>query len=337
MKTKFKILIGIACATGIAVGVASYLLFSSPFSIEKTQYVYIDSDDDVDSVSTKIETVAHPSTMLGFDLMRLVKRYKPRTGKYAIEPGASMYTLVRQLGNGIQVPVNVTIPTTRTIPQLIGRVSKQLMMDSLALANEVFNDKTLDLGYTQETLPCLFLPNTYEVYWDITPEKLVKRLQKERDNFWNDKRKAQAKETGMTPEEVTTLASIVESETNYSPEKARVAGLYINRLKKGIKLQSDPTVIFATGDFTIRRVLQSHLSTDSPYNTYLYMGLPPGPIRIPSVEGIEAVLNHEKNDYIYMCAKEDFSGSHNFATDYGTHMANARRYQQALNARGIKK
>jgi UPF0755 protein len=212
------------------------------------------------------------------------------------------------------------------------------MLDSASLA-KMLTDTAFcsSIGYTEETLPALFIPNTYEVYWDISLEEFIERLQKENALFWNNERLNKANTLGMSKEEVVTLASIVDSETANNGEKPRVAGLYINRLKKGMLLQSDPTVIFATKDFTIRRVLNHHLQTESPYNTYKYKGLPPGPIRIPSIAGIDAVLNYEKHNYIYMCAKEDFSGTHNFASTYSAHLANARRYTKALTARGIMK
>ncbi|MCD7816338.1 MAG: endolytic transglycosylase MltG, partial [Bacteroides sp.] len=192
------------------------------------------------------------------------------------------------------------------------------------------------IGYSTETLPCLFIPNTYEVYWTMTPEAFVKRMQKEHDRFWNEERKAKAQSIGLTPEEVATLASIVEEETANNAEKPMVAGLYINRLHADMPLQADPTVKFALQDFGLRRILHTHLETDSPYNTYKHTGLPPGPIRIPSIQGIESVLNYTRHNYLYMCAKEDFSGTHNFAATFSQHLANARKYQRELNRRKIK-
>ena len=191
-------------------------------------------------------------------------------------------------------------------------------------------------GYSQETFPALFIPNTYEVYWTMTPAQFVARMVKENDRYWNMSRKDKAKAQGLTPIEVITLASIVDEETNKDDEKPIVAGLYLNRLHRGMLLQADPTVKFALGQFELRRILYAHLNVDSPYNTYKYAGLPPGPIRIPSMAAIESVLNPTKHNYIYMCAKEDFSGYHNFASSLTQHNANARRYQQALNQRGVK-
>jgi UPF0755 protein len=212
------------------------------------------------------------------------------------------------------------------------------MLDSLELTEFTQHPIYISrIGYTKETFPSLFLPNTYEVYWDIKPERLMIRFMEERRKFWNEDRMAKAKKLDMTPEEIATLASIVDEETNDETEKPIVAGLYINRLKRGIPLQADPTVKFALGDPSRRRILNKDLEVESPYNTYKNTGLPPGPIRVATPQAIESVLNHKKHDYIYMCAKEDFSGTHNFAKTLSEHNANARRYQQALNKRNITK
>lgn len=341
MKKTIVTIASVCVLGGLAVaGFLYYQLFTSPFQITEKSYVYVDTDDNADSVYNKVQMAGETKSMTGYNLMCTLKKYgdHPRTGRYEIEPGVNMFNFVRRLANGLQTPMRLTVPTTRTVDALVGRVSHQLMIDSTALMNE-FKDPTKlkALGYTQETLPGLFIPETYEVYWNISPENLVKRFQKEHDGFWNEKRLARAKEMGMTPNEITTLASIVESESNYGPEKPTIAGLYLNRLKTGMKLQSDPTVIFALQDFSIRRVTLAQLAYDSPYNTYRYEGLPPGPIRIATPEGLKAVLNYKDSNYLYMCAKEDFSGQHNFTASYSEHMNNARRYQQALNQRGIRK
>ena len=181
----------------------------------------------------------------------------------------------------------------------------------------------------------MFLQNTYEIYWTISPKALLDRMKRESDYFW-DKRQIQLQNIGLTRQQVMTIASIVEEETNVEEEKPVIASVYLNRFRIGMPLQADPTVKYAIGDFTIRRILNNMLSVDSPYNTYRYAGLPPGPICLPSTASIDAVLKNKKTDYLFFCAKEDFSGRHNFAVDYAEHMANARRYQAALNARGIK-
>jgi UPF0755 protein len=202
----------------------------------------------------------------------------------------------------------------------------------------LLNDSTYcdALGFTPETVLTMFLPNTYEMYWNIGEEKFVSKMKREYLNFWNSDRNAKAQALGLSPIEVSVLASIVEEESAVVDEYPMIAGLYLNRLSKGMPLQADPTVKFALGDFGLRRILHKHLEVDSPYNTYKNIGLPPGPLRIPSIKAIDAVLNRVEHNYLYMCAKEDLSGTHNFAVTLAQHTANARRYQAALNRRGIK-
>lgn len=326
--------------TGIGIVSYTYYIVIHPqIELEETAYIYIYPDDTKESVINKIKKAAHPKNMQGFELLAWHNNLdkQMRTGKYAIKDGDNMHSLYRRLVSNQQTPVRVTVPATRTIEQLVGSVCKQLMMDSLKLIEFTTSAPYYSrIGYSKETLPSLFLPNTYEFYWDIAPERFMIRMMKERRNFWNDKRKAKAAAIGLTIEEVATLASIVDEETNNDAEKPIVAGLYINRLKKGMLLQADPTVKYALGDFARKRILKADLEIDSPYNTYKYKGLPPGPIRIPTLQAIESVLNYTKHNYLYMCAKEDFSGTHNFASTLSQHNANARRYQQALNRLNIK-
>ncbi len=330
----------VACIVSAFLGGVYYLVKAPLVSLDETAYIYIYPDDTSDSIRKKIKKAVAGASTIGFDIMASHNNLdkQKRTGRYAINDGDNMHGIYRRIVSNQQTPVMVTIPSTRTIEQLISVVGKQLMIDSTALSpfvtTPIYYNK---IGYSKETLPCLFLPNTYEFYWDISPERFMIRLMKEHRRFWNDERKAKALAIGLTPNEVATLASIVDEETNNDAEKPIVAGLYINRLKRGIPLQADPTVKYALGDFARQRILKADLETDSPYNTYKYKGLPPGPIRIPTLQGIESVLNHAKHNYIYMCAKEDFSGTHNFATNLAQHNANAQRYQQALNKLNIKR
>lgn len=329
------VLIGLACA-----GTAYYLLLAPQFHPSKTSYIYIDRDDNIDSVCHKLKTQGKAASLSGFKLLARYREYGQhiRTGRYAIRPADNAYHVFSRLYRGYQEPMNLTIGSVRTLDRLARNVGKQLMIDSAEIAN-LLNDTMLirQWGYQKETLPCLFIPDTYQIYWDISAEQFVERMQKEHSHFWNEERKQKAQAAGMTPEEVCTLASIVEEETNNNAEKPTVAGLYINRLHKDMPLQADPTVKFALQDFQLKRISNKHLTVDSPYNTYRNIGLPPGPIRIPTPVGIDAVLNYEKHDYIYMCAKEDFSGTHNFASNYTEHMKNARKYWKALNERKIFK
>ena len=340
-KKNKKILVGCLLAA-ILLGIAGiahiyYYFFAQPFQITDTTYIYIDRDDDVDSVYHKIIEVGNPKQMHGFESLVRHQGYNVKTGRYAIKPTDNMRYLHRRLSMGYQTPIKLTVGSVRTLDRIARNTARQLMVDSCEIAN-ILNDTAYisKLGFTPETLPALFIPNTYEVYWNMSAEDFMQRMLKEHKAFWNEKRLKQAEAIGLTPIEVATLASIVEEETANQAEKPMVAGLYINRLKKGMLLQADPTVKFSLQEFGLKRILFKHLEVDSPYNTYKYAGLPPGPIRVPSYQGLESVLNYTKHNYIYMCAKEDFSGTHNFAVTSAQHAANARKYQQALNRRGIR-
>lgn len=321
-------------------GILYYFFFSPQFFSKKNAFLYIDKDDTVDSIYYKIQTIGKPRTFTGFRWLSQIRNFTGHihTGCYVIHNQDNVYQLFHRLYRGHQTPVKLTIGSVRTLEHLAKSIGNQLMIDSAEIA-EKMNDSLFQhqLGYRKETLPCLFIPNTYEVYWNISLEKLFQRFQKEHDRFWSQERRAKAKSIEMTPEEVCTLASIVEEETNNQTEKPMVAGLYINRLHRKMPLQADPTIKFAVQDFTLRRISNKHLQTVSPYNTYLNTGLPPGPIRIPSPQSMDAVLNYTKHNYIYMCAKEDFSGTHNFASNYAAHMNNARKYWNELNKRKIFK
>ena len=339
MRILGTLLITVFFAAVAAVAVVGYSLKGKTFRVDDGTYLYIYPGDDAETVSQRIDTLAHPSAPLSFStISRLLSRQdRIYSGRYLITPSSDMLSLIRAISNHAQQPLNLVVPSVRTVHDLAGRITSRLLVDSLTIDNMLCDSAyCASLGYTTQTIPSLFIPNTYEVYWDTPAEQLLQRLQREHSAFWNAERLAKAEALGLTPVQVSTLASIIDSETSYNPEKPRVAGLYLNRLSRGMLLQSDPTVIFAHGDFTIRRVLHDHLLIESPYNTYMYAGLPPGPIRIPSIAAIDAVLNHEHHNYLYMCAKEDFSGTHNFARTYQEHLKNAALYTKALNERGIK-
>ena len=335
-----KILAGLGClalAAGIAAGFAYHSIFST-FDLDETGYVYVRPTTSEADIKAQLLDNCHARSMFGWQLLSRAFPFTPHTGRYAVEPTDDLLSVYRRLRRGQQTPVRLTIPSVRRLSRLAGVLANNLMLDSTEVA-DAFADSTVaaDYGYTLATLPSLFIPNTYEVYWDVSFNILMQRMRREHDNFWQaDNREQKAEALGMTKEQVATLASIVDEETNYGPERARIAGLYLNRLRLGMPLQADPTVKFAMGNDSLRRILNTHLLTPSPYNTYLNKGLPPGPIRIPTIASLDAVLEAEHHDYLYFCAKEDFSGSHNFARNYAEHMANARRYQQALNQRGIK-
>ena len=245
--------------------------------------------------------------------------------------------LVNMLRGGLQSPVNVTFNNMRDVDQLAGRIAKQIEADSASIS-QLFHDQEYikEHGFNNYTIPALFLPDTYQFYWNTDAEGFAVRMLQEYSKFWTDERKEQAKNLGLTPIQVSTLASIVNKETNMTDEMPRVAGVYLNRLKNNWLLHADPTLIFALNDYSIKRVLNVHKEVESPYNTYKYVGLPPGPICIPSVAAVKSVLNAEQHHYFYFCAKEDFSGYHNFAKTLAEHNRNAAKYQQALNQRGIR-
>ena len=344
MKKIWKILIGCFLAVLVIAGSlagAFYYYFMAPqFFPAQTSYVYIDRDDTADSVYVKVQEVGNVKDFHGFKWMSEYRHYPEsiRTGRYEIRNNESVYEVFSRIWRGYQTPMNVTINSARTMKRIAGQAGSQLMIDSVEIATMMYDSAfQAKMGYTQETMPALFIPNTYEMYWDITVDEFFERMQTEHKRFWNASRKAKAAEMGLTENEVATLASIVEEETNNNGEKPSVAGLYYNRLRIGMPLQADPTIKFALQEFGIRRILNSDLNVESPYNTYLHRGLPPGPIRIPSVVGLDAVLNYTHHNYLYMCAKEDFSGTHNFAATYGEHLRNAQRYWAALNKRKISR
>jgi UPF0755 protein len=338
IKKKQYVIPIIICLLALA-GMMVYYLTGSLSKSGQSEYIYIDDNDDIDSVAAKLAPIANEQALLSFKLVSRHAGYSKhiRTGRYAIEPGEGVFSVLRKLKNGHQEPVRLTIPESRTTDRLAGALARKLMMDSLSLSI-LLKDSTFcaKQGFDTASIVCMFVPDTYEVYWNTSIENLMSRLKKEHDKFWDSSRQAKATAIGLTPNEVCTLASIIDEETSNNPEKPMIARMYLNRLAKGMALQADPTVKFALKDFAIRRIYHNMLNTDSPYNTYRYAGLPPGPIKVASVAGIDAVLNAPNHSYLYMCAKEDFSGTHNFASTYSEHLRNAAKYTKALNERGIK-
>lgn len=265
---------------------------------------------------------------------KLSQKFHP--GKYKIVKGMSVNTLINKLRSGDQEEVKVIFNNIRTKEQLCQRISGQLELDSnnmLDLLNDT--DYLTQFGFNSENILCMFIPNTYRFWWNTSDTLFMERMYNEYQKFWNDRRISEAKKIGLTPIQIIILASIVEEENYRKDEQKKIAGLYINRLKRGMPLQSDPTIRFALGDFSIKRFLLKDLEVESPYNTYKHNGLPPGPIRIPEVFVIDAVLHYEKHNYLYMCAKDDFSGYHNFAVSAQQHAVNAAKYHRALNNKKI--
>ncbi|WP_347159829.1 endolytic transglycosylase MltG [Pontibacter chitinilyticus] len=303
-------------------------------------YVYIPKGatfvQAMDSVEATGVVVDRLSMRFLAKLMDYDKAVKP--GRYKLVNGWTNRQLISSLRSGEQTPVKLTFNNVRLRSQLAKKLAAEVE-PSEATIDSLLNDQQYlaSLGFDTTTVVSMFIPNTYEVYWTTTAPELMERMKKEYDKFWTPERQAKAAEIGLSQKEVSTLASIVQAETIKNDEKPRVAEVYLNRLKKGMLLQADPTVVFAVHDFTIRRVLNTHLRFDSPYNTYKYKGLPPGPINVPNISSIDAVLNPEQHNYLYFCAKEDFSGYHNFAATEREHINNAHRYQRALNERNILK
>jgi UPF0755 protein len=269
-----------------------------------------------------------------FDLLAKRKRYRNniKPGYYVLNSSMSNNQILNMLKAGNQTPVKVTFNNIRTLPELAGRLAAQLEPDSAAILSYLMNeDNYRNDGFSRETVIAIFIPDTYEMYWTSTPAEITARMVKEFNAYWNEARRRKAAEHGLEPVEVSILASIIDEEVNKADEKPRIAGVYINRLERGMLLQADPTIRFAINDFTIRRVLNEHLAVDSPYNTYKNLGLPPGPVRCPSKEGIEAVLNAEDHDFLFFVAREDFSGYHHFSRTLREHNNYANRYRQELN------
>ena len=301
-------------AAGIVLILALVVIYMlTPVSkADVTQYVYIDDDDTQDSVIAKVGAIGHTAGMTGLTTLIRHSNYgeRIRTGRYAIEPNEGAFVVFRHLKQGRQTSMMLT-----------------------ALYDQEACQK---LGYDTCTIAALFVPNSYDIYWNISLDKLLLRMQREHDRFWKGDREQKAAQMQLTPNEVCTLASIIDEETANNAEKPMIAGMYLNRLHEPMPLQADPTIKFALKQFELKRIYNKLLDVNSPYNTYRNEGLPPGPIKIASVKGIDAVLNYVRHDYLYMCAKEDFSGTHNFARTYQEHLKNAARYSKALNERNIK-
>jgi UPF0755 protein len=303
-------------------------------------YVYIPTgasySEALDSVEASGAVIDRLSLRFMAKLMDYDKLVKP--GRYKLENGWGNRQLIGVLRAGQQEPVKLTFTNVRLRKQLADVLAASIEPDAAKIDSLLSDQAYLkEFGFDTTTIVSMFIPNTYEIYWTTSADELMQRMNTEYDKFWTTERLEKAEKLNLSQKEVSTLASIVQAETAKNDEKPRVAGVYLNRLQKGMLLQADPTVVYSVGDFTIRRVLNVHLKHDSPYNTYRYKGLPPGPINVPNISSIDAVLNAESHKYIYFCAKDDFSGYHAFAETQAEHLANARRFHQALNKRNIMK
>ena len=325
----------------IVLGFAGFKLYNIlympnvPENLEKP-IIQIPTGSDFESVATLLRNGGYLINEGSFRMMAKQMNYNGRPGQFKIEPGWSNRQLLQHLRNGKQEPVKLILVNERLIEDVASKAARFIEADSLQIVNLLQNPVFLDsIGYSPQTIMSLFIPNTYEFYWNTSPRKFVDRMIKEHDSFWNKaNRLEKAKALNLTPNEVYTLASIVERETKQVSEKARVAGLYYNRVVKGMPLQADPTLVFASRDWESRS-LAKYKTLDSPYNTYMYPGLPPGPISMASIPSIDAVLNKENHEYIFMCARGDDSGLHNFAVTLSAHNQNIEIYKRNLRQRGL--
>ena len=344
MKKRKRLLLGMVIFSVVLTSFSFYfyqLFFGANILTEendRSRIVLIDNDDTFDSVRNDFYNAKIIQDALSFSFVAKTLGYQElvKPGVYEFETKMTNLEAIRMLRSGDQVPIEITFNNIRLKEELAGKITNTIGLDSLTFLKKL-NDEVVQkkYGFNDDNIMSMFIPNTYQVYWTISADELFERMYAEYQKFWNSERLKKAEKMGLTPKEVSTLASIVQAESIKSDESSTIAGLYYNRLQKNIKLQADPTVKFALGDFTIQRILIKDTRVDSPYNTYRYAGLPPGPINLPTIQNIEAVLNHEEHNYIYMCAKEDFSGYHRFATTLREHNRNAKLFQEALNQRNI--
>jgi UPF0755 protein len=342
---KNKKLIFLLSAISLAVILGIYFVYRvlfgkniTPEGAKITLYIADNSTyrQAMDTVNAHFQ-IRHPRAL---EWLAEKKHYSThvKPGRYVIENEMSYNGLINLLRSGSQTPVKVTFNNIRTLNELAGRIGKQISTDSAQIIGYLSEPSNYSKdGFSRENVIALFIPNTYQFFWNTSAEGLYSRMLKEYNKFWNDERKAKAESEGLTQTEVAILASIIDDEVAKPDEKPRIAGVYLNRIKRGIPLQACPTIKFALNDFTITRVLKKHLEIDSPYNTYRHSGFPPGPIGCPTIEGLDAVLNAEKHDYLYFAAKADFSGYHNFSRTLSEHNRYAAEYQRELNKRKIFK
>ncbi len=324
----------------IFVAIRGYQLYQYVFreNVIKDYVLIIPQNATFKHVSDSLEINEVLESYKAFKWVSNRKKYRStvKPGRYEFTKGMNTNQVVNILRSGLQAPVDVTFNNVRSKEDLAGKISKYIQADSISILN-LFSDynKIKKYGFTPETFRAMFIPDTYEFYWTTSADEFADRMKNEYERFWTAERMKKAESMSLTPVEVSVLASIVQSETAKKDELQRIAGLYYNRIKKGIPLQADPTVKYAVGDFSLKRILNAHLEIDSPYNTYKYAGLPPGPINFPEKSTIDAVLDYEKNNYLYMCAREDFSGYHNFSSNLAEHNRNAAKYRAALDAEKI--
>lgn len=343
LKPAVKAILGIlliALVIGGYYGLKFYKVYFAPNITGNEKYLYVRTGYTIDDLFKELKHKDILTDVGSFSQaatkMELARSLKP--GRYKVSKGMNNRSLVNMLKAGNQEPVKLKFQNIRKKENFAGYLSRNLEPDSLAFISLLDSAVLIEkYGFNKDNIYTLFIPNTYEMYWNVTPNEFFDKMHAEYDKFWNAERKQKAAALNLSPVQVSILASIVDAEALYDKEMPIIAGLYLNRLNKGILLQADPTVIYANDDFTVKRVTNALLQVQSRYNTYKYAGLPPGPIMMPSINAIDAVLNRDDNNYIYMCAKEDFSGYHNFAVTVQEHEKNAKKYRDALNKRNIYK
>ena len=332
----------IATMVGGFAAAALIVLYSAFYgkAFDNETVVYISSETQYNALIEQLRPSLNSNLQRrAFDFyaerLDLEKRF--RTGRYMFREGESVIRAVRRLVLGEQSPVKLVVGEARTLPQLAGKLASQIEADSATLLS-VMRNKQLrkELGFVKDSTIAMFIPNTYEVWWDITPERLLHRIKREYDHFWNEERSTKLKRCGLSKYEAMTLASIVYEEVKIPSEMRMIAGVYINRMRRGIALQACPTVKYAMGDFALQRILHKHLKYRSPFNTYINRGLPPAPICVPSIAAIDAVLNYADHNYLYFCARPELDGRHNFARTLAEHNANSRKYSAAIEKLGVK-
>lgn len=335
-----KIVLLILVCVGGFVAWKAYQTFLGSSVTANEKYLYVGSSDSYADVFKKIKEQQIVKDPALFDYAAKTMGYQQaiKPGKYRLIEGMTNRRLIGDLRGGYQEAVKFRFENIRLKENFAALLGNSFEADSAAFSKILNNAELAEkYGFTADNFFTMFIPNTYEIFWSTSPDQILARFHLEYEKFWNASRKEKAAAINLSPQEVSVLAAIVKGEALHKDEMPDIAGLYLNRLSRGILLQADPTVIFANNDFTIRRVLNKHLTKDNPYNTYKFKGLPPGPIMMPSIVSIDAVLNYNKHEYIYMCAKDDFSGYHNFAITVAEHQINARKFQRALDARNIKK
>ena len=334
---KYTVAIAVVAVAAAAAGVWLRGVFYGRGGVTEESSLYIYPNADYQAVADSImPKVRYPwAYRLYARRLNLPETFKP--GHYRLTPDMSTVAVVRAVKLGLQTPVQVAINNARIPAHLAAKLARQIAADSTAIADALYSKQlAAEVGFDSLTLFSMFIPDNYEFYWTVTPEDLVRRMRREYDAYWTAERDAKRKRSGLSRLQVMTLASIVYEETRAVDEMARIAGVYVNRLRKGIPLQADPTVKYAMQDVKLRRILNKHLKYQSPYNTYVNKGLPPSPIAMPSKDAIEAVLDFEEHEYIFFCARPTFDGHHNFARTYAEHLANARAYTRELDKRKIK-